>query len=133
MTGWRLAVFGVALFAAAGALGMQAGPGDWRGFATQLLAKIDLAGEADTIGGRDLRLSRATLAPGGHAPWHSHQGDPTIVYVVSGVLTNHHLDGDVRDYHPGEVFTEFGAQQHWIENAGNEPVVYLAANLHRQR
>jgi hypothetical protein len=28
------------------------------------------------------------VAPGGHIGLDSHQGDPTIVYVLQGVLTN---------------------------------------------
>jgi hypothetical protein len=29
------------------------------------------------------------VSPGGHIGLHSHQGDPTIVYLLSGILTNH--------------------------------------------
>jgi quercetin dioxygenase-like cupin family protein len=133
MTALRLAGFGAAMFAAGLALGAEAPPTDWRGFTTQVLASVDLGGRVFDVANRDLRLSRATLAPGGHVPVHSHQGDPTIVYVLSGVLTNHHLDGSVRDYHAGEVFAESGPQQHWIENDGSVPVVYLDANVHRLR
>jgi hypothetical protein len=55
-----------------------------------VLAAIDLAKEIDNVENRELRVSRAIVAPGGHIGLHSHQGDPTIVYVLDGVLTNHH-------------------------------------------
>ena len=133
MKALHLAAFGAVMFLAGLALGQRAGPTDWRGISQQVLAKIDLAGEIPDAKDRDLRLSRATIAPGGHVPVHSHEGDPTIVYILSGVLTNHHLDGTVRRYHAGEAFAEFGPGRHWIENAGAEPVVFLDANIHKQK
>jgi quercetin dioxygenase-like cupin family protein len=135
MKSFRLAALGAAglsLFAAGVVLGQQAAPTDYRGFRQAVLAKIDLAGEIDSIKGRDLRLTRATIVPGGHVPLHSHEGDPTIVYILSGILTNHQ-NGTVRALHPGEVLVEFGPGMHWIENNGPIPLVYLAANLHRRQ
>jgi quercetin dioxygenase-like cupin family protein len=133
MPGVSLAAFGAAMFAAGLALGTQQAPTDWRGIKAQVLAKITLAGEIADVKHRDLRLSRVSIAPGGHVPVHSHQGDPTIVYVLSGVLTNRHMDGTVRQYRAGEVFAEFGPRRHWIENAGTEPVVFLDANIHKEK
>jgi quercetin dioxygenase-like cupin family protein len=123
---------GLSLFAAGVVLGQQTAPTDYRGFRQTVLAKIDLASEIGSIENRDLRLSRATIMPGGHVPLHSHRGDPTIVYVLSGVLTNHQ-NGTVRALHPGEVLVEFGPNAHWIENGGPTPLVYLAANLHHRQ
>src|SRR5437868_4980696 len=62
---------------------------------------------------------------------HSHQGDPTIVYVLEGVLTNHHDDGTTEESRPGQVFAEFGPRSHWVENKGPAPVTFIAANIHR--
>ena len=132
MTGLRLAGFGAAMFAAGLALRAQAPPTDWRGFSEQVVAGIWLRSEIDAVADRQLRMTRANLAPGGHVPWHSHRGDPTVVYVLAGVLTNHHDDGTVVDYRAGDAFAEFGVRQHWIENRGTAPLVYIAANLHRR-
>jgi quercetin dioxygenase-like cupin family protein len=133
MRGLGLGALGAAMFAAGLALGTQRAPTDWRGIKEQELTKIDLAGEIFDVKHRDLRLSRVTIAPAGHVPVHSHRGDPTIVYVLSGVLTNHHMDGTVRQYHAGEVFAEFGPGRHWIENDGTEAVVFLDANIHKKK
>jgi quercetin dioxygenase-like cupin family protein len=54
-------------------------------------------------------------APGGHIGLHSHQGDPTIVYVLGGVLTNHRDDGTTEEFRSGQVFAEFGLRSHWVE------------------
>ena len=58
-----------------------------------MLAAVDLAKEVDSVENRELQVNRATVAPGGHIGLHSHQGDPTIVYVLAGILINHHDDG----------------------------------------
>jgi quercetin dioxygenase-like cupin family protein len=123
---------GLALLATGFVLGQQTAPTDYRLVTEDVLAAIDLAKEIDSIANRELRLSRAVVAPGGHIGWHSHQGDPTIVYLLSGVLTNHHDDGTTEEFHPGEVFAEFGPRAHWIENTGSSPVTFIVANIHRR-
>jgi quercetin dioxygenase-like cupin family protein len=68
-------------------LGQQSAPNDYKLVSEDVLAKIDLAKEIDSVEGRELRLSSAVIASGGHVGLHSHRGDPTIVYMLSGVLT----------------------------------------------
>lgn len=130
ITAWSSA--GLALFAAGLALGQHTAPTDYKGVTESVLAAIDLAKEIDSVDNRELRVSRATVAPGGHIGLHSHQGDPTIVYILDGVLTNHHDDGTTQEFRSGEVFAEFGPRSHWVENKGLTPVTFLAANIHRR-
>ena len=113
-------------------LGQQTAPTDYKSVREEVLATIDLAPEIDTVQNRDLRLSRAMIAPGGHVGLHSHKGDPTIVYVLSGVLTNHHDDGTTEELNANQVFAEFGPRAHWVENKGATPVVFIVANIHRR-
>ena len=122
----------LALFTAGFALGQYQAPTDYKGVRESVLATIDLAKEIDSVQNRELRVSRAIIAPGGHIGLHSHQGDPTIVYVLEGVLTNHHDDGTTEDFGPGEAFAEFGPRSHWVENKGPTPVTFIAANIHRR-
>ena len=123
---------GALLLSAGFVLGQQTAPEDYRGVSEQVLAAIDLANEVPGAAGRELRLSRATLAPGGHIGLHSHRGDPSIVYVLSGVLTNHHDDGTTRQFGEGQVFAEFGPPAHWVENTGTVAATFIVANIHRQ-
>jgi quercetin dioxygenase-like cupin family protein len=123
---------GLALLAAGFVLGRQSAPTDYKSVTEEVLAAIDLAHEIDSIANRELRLSRAVVAPGGHVGLHSHQGDPTIVYLLTGVLTNHHDGGSTEEVHPGEVFAEFGPRAHWVENKGSAPVIFIVANIHRR-
>jgi quercetin dioxygenase-like cupin family protein len=127
---WSLA--GMALFTAGFALGQDPTPTDYKGVKESVLAAIDVAKEIDSVEDRELRVSRAIVVPGGHIGLHSHQGDPTIVYVLEGVLTNHHDDGTTDEFRSGQVFAEFGPRSHWVENAGAAPVVFIAANIHRR-
>jgi quercetin dioxygenase-like cupin family protein len=123
---------GLLLLATGFVLGQQSAPTDYKLVTEDVLAAIDLAQEIDTVTNRELRLSRAVIAPGGHIGLHSHQGDPTIVYLLSGVLTNHHDDGTIEEFHPGEFFSEFGPRAHWVENKGSAPVTFIVANIHRR-
>ena len=131
----RTAAWSVAslvLVSAGYVLGQQSAPTDYKLVTEDVLDAIDLAKEIGGMQGRELRLSRATIAPGGHVGLHSHQGDPTIVYMLSGVLTNHHDDASVQEVHAGEAFAEFGPRSHWIENRGSVPATFIVANIHRR-
>jgi quercetin dioxygenase-like cupin family protein len=130
ITAWSSA--GLVLFAAGFVLGQGAAPTDYRGVEESVLAAVDLAKEIDSVKNRELRVSRAIVAPAGHIGLHSHEGDPTIVYVLEGVLTNHHDEGTTEEFRPGQVFAEFGPRSHWVENKGRTPVTFIAANIHRR-
>ena len=127
-----LASAGFALLSAGYVLGRQSAPSDYKLVAEHVLATIDLAKEIDSVQNRELRLSRAVVSPGGHVGLHSHRGDPTIVYLLSGVLTNHHDDGTTEEFRPGQVFAEFGPSAHWVENRGSAPVIFIVANIHHR-
>jgi quercetin dioxygenase-like cupin family protein len=123
---------GLAFFLAGVVLAQEIAPTDYQLVKEQVLATIDLAREIDNVENRELRVSRATLAPNGHIGLHSHQADPTIVYVLEGILTNHHDDGTTEEFRAGQVFAEFGPRSHWVENKGPTPVTFIAANIHRR-
>jgi quercetin dioxygenase-like cupin family protein len=123
---------GLVLLAAGFVLGQQTAPTDYYLVREDVLAAIDLAKEIDSVQNRELRLSRVVVLPGGHIGLHSHQGDPTIVYLLSGVLTNHHNDGTTEEFRPDHVFAEFGPRAHWVENKGFTPVTFIVANIHRR-
>lgn len=124
---------GFTLFAAGFVLGQQSAPTDYKAVSEEILAAIDLAPEIDSVANRELRLSRAVIAPGGHVGLHSHRGDPSIVYVLSGALTNHHDDGTIRVFRPGEAFAEFGPPAHWVENRETTPATFIVVNIHRRK
>jgi quercetin dioxygenase-like cupin family protein len=123
---------GLALLAAGFVAGQQSAPTDYKSVSEKVLASIDLAGEIASLQDRELRLSRAVVGPGGHIGLHSHHGDPTIVYMLSGVLTNHHDDGTAQEFRAGQVFAESGPRAHWVENRSSRPATFIVANIHRR-
>ena len=90
---------------------------------------VDLDKEIEGVQGRELRLSSAVIQPGAHVGLHSHRGDPSIVYILSGVLTNHHDDGITEEFHAGQACSEYGPRSHWVENKGSAPVRFIVANV----
>ena len=128
-----LAAGAAMLFCAGFAAGQQSAPHGDHMVDQSLLATIDLAKAVAHPGDRELRLSRVTVAPRGHIGLHSHEDDPTVVYVVSGVLTNHHGDGTTNEVRAGEAFAEFGPKSHWVENAASTPATFVFASVSRRR
>jgi len=128
---WSLV--GLALFTRGLALGQQTAPMDYKGVNEAVLAAIDLAKEIPSVENRELRVSRATVEPGGHIGLHSHEGDPTIVYVLQGTLTNHHEDGTTQEFRAGQAFAEFGHRSHWVENQGTTSLIFIATNIHHSQ
>ena len=127
-----LASAGFALLSAGYVLGQQSAPTDYKLVAEDVLATINLAKEIDSVQNRELRSAGRWCRQAAHVGLHSHQGDPTIVYLLSGVLTNHHDNGTTEEFHPGQVFAEFGPRAHWVENKGSAPVTFIVANIHRR-
>jgi quercetin dioxygenase-like cupin family protein len=124
---------GLAVFASGFAAGQHAGPSGDRGVETTLLATIDLAKALDGFPDRQMRLNRVTIAPGGHIGLHGHADDPTIVYLVNGVIINHHDDGHTEELKAGQAFAEFGPKTHWVENKGPAPVTFVFTSVSRRQ
>ena len=131
MTASGVAAF--ALFAAGFAAGQSHAPSGDQLVEQKLLASIDLAKAVEALDDRELRLSHVTIAPGGHIGLHSHVDDPTVVYLVSGVLTNHHDDGSTEELRAGQAFAEFGPKSHWVENRDAAPVTFVFASVSHRR
>jgi quercetin dioxygenase-like cupin family protein len=126
------ALTALTVFCAGYAAGQRSAPsGDDRVQQT-LLATIDLAKAIDGFPDRQMRLNRVTIAPGGHIGLHSHADDPTVVYLVSGVITNHHDDGHTEELRAGQAFAEFGPKSHWVENTGSAPVTFVFTSVSRR-
>jgi quercetin dioxygenase-like cupin family protein len=132
----RIAAFvaaALALLSAGFAAGQRLAPTEDRLVKQTLLASIDLAKAVDGLGDRELRLSQVTIAPHGHIALHSHADDPTVIYLVSGVITNHHDDGSTEELRAGQAFAEFGPKSHWVENKGPAPVTFVFTSVSRRQ
>ena len=71
-----------------------------------VLGSIDLGKEIG-VQGRDLRLRRLVVQPGGVVPFHSHEGRPALIITISGEITEHRTTCGVAITHrAGELSRE---------------------------
>jgi len=95
-----------------------------------VLAATDLSKEKIALAGRQLRLRKLVVQPGGIVPWHSHGDRPAIITIVSGSITEYASTCAVPIEHKaGETTPERSATSHWWRNNGKVPAVLLSADL----
>jgi quercetin dioxygenase-like cupin family protein len=97
-----------------------------------VLSALNLGDKYKEFAGRQLRLRRLVVQPGGIVPWHAHPDRPANIYVVEGQVTEYRSTCAVPIVHKaGEVASEFGNLSHWWKNTGDKPAVLLSADLFR--
>ncbi len=101
-----------------------------KGVADMELAAVDLSNEVVQLEGRQLRLRKLIVEPGGQVPFHSHAERPALIMTVSGTIKEFRSDCRVPIVHnAGEVSKESGGISHWWRNDSDEPVVLIAADI----
>jgi quercetin dioxygenase-like cupin family protein len=94
-----------------------------------VIGSVDLEKEIN-VAGRDLRLRRLVVQPGGIVPMHSHAGRPALIITVSGEVVEHRSSCAAPIVHKaGEVAMESGGISHWWQNEGRTPAVLLSADV----
>jgi quercetin dioxygenase-like cupin family protein len=102
------------------------------GVTAELLATVALGPEIEGMAGRQLRLRRVTIEPGGvFGPMHDHKDRPGIVFILQGTITDHR-NGVATDYGPGVGWSEDRNTTHWLENSGTIPAVEISVDIVRQ-
>ncbi|MCP1625928.1 cupin domain-containing protein [Pseudomonas nitroreducens] len=102
-----------------------------RGVTVELLSSVDLGPEIDGMAGRQLRMRRVTIAPGGvFGPVHDHVDRPGTVFILQGTITDHR-DGIATDYGPGVGWPEDHTTTHWLENRGSSIAVEISVDIVR--
>jgi quercetin dioxygenase-like cupin family protein len=97
-----------------------------------VVGSIDLGTEIG-VAGRDLRLRRLVVQPGGIVPFHSHDGRPALIITVSGEVTEYRSTCAVPIVHrAGEVSRETNEVSHYWVNNGRVPAVLLSADVKAQ-
>jgi quercetin dioxygenase-like cupin family protein len=124
---------------AAGLVGMLAGvalgqqqrrpPAESKGFRTEVLATLDLENEIDGMAGRQLRMRRITIEPGGQFALHDHRDRPGLFYIQEGTITEYPEGADVAEHSAGQVVAVGVRTRHWEENRGTDPVVVIAVDI----
>jgi quercetin dioxygenase-like cupin family protein len=94
-----------------------------------VLASIDLSKEAIAANGRQLRIRKLEIKPGGVVPWHNHEDRPALIYILQGTITEYASNCAVPIVHKaGEVSKDAGLS-HWWKNTGKQTVVLLSADI----
>ena len=105
------------------------GPDMPRDVTDTVISSIDLS-KGYGIDGRQLRMRRLVIQPGGVVPWHGHAARPANIYVVSGNVTEYRSTCAAPITHrKGEVVAESGETFHWWRNNGWRTAVLLSADI----
>ncbi len=100
-----------------------------KGVKVELLSTVDLGIEIPGMEGREMRMRKVTIEPGGvFGPLHDHIGRPGIVYILQGTITDHR-NGIATDYGPGVGWPEDRNTLHWLENRGTIPAVEISFDI----
>ena len=87
-------------------------------------------GDQIGVDGRQLRLRRLVVQPGGVVPWHSHTGRPALIITIEGSITEYRSTCAVGIEHPaGDIAQEVKGVSHWWRNNGKVAAVLLAADI----
>ncbi|HET9218977.1 MAG TPA: cupin domain-containing protein [Terriglobia bacterium] len=116
-------------FLAGYAAGQRQPPAQNVGQSEELLRTIDLTNELDSVKGRQLRMRKITLQPGGALALHNHVGRPAVTYLLQGEVTYRRQDRPDQVLRPGGGFAEGRATTHWAENTGKVPAVWIAVDI----
>jgi quercetin dioxygenase-like cupin family protein len=80
--------------------------------------------------GREFRLRRLEIKPGGVVPWHSHATRPAHIFVFEGAVTEYRSTCSVPIEHvKGDSITESGPTSHWWRNNGRTVAVIMSADV----
>ncbi|MFJ6415356.1 cupin domain-containing protein [Paeniglutamicibacter sp. NPDC091659] len=100
-----------------------------KGVTVEFMATVDLGPEIEGMAGRQLRMRRVTIEPGGvFGPIHDHKGRPGLVHILQGTITDHR-DGVATDHGPGVGWPEDRNTLHWLENRGAFPAVEVSVDI----
>ena len=103
-----------------------------QGVTVELLATVDLGPEIEGMAGRQLRMRKVTIEPGGvFGPVHNHKDRPGTVYILQGTITDHR-NGVATEYGPGDGWPEDKDTLHWLENRGTTTAVDISVDIVRQ-
>jgi len=74
-------------------------------------------------------FSKSALAPGCSVGWHKHEGECEVYFVLSGVAKVSD-NGQEQILYPGDALLTKNGESHFIENAGDEDLEYIALILY---
>ena len=96
------------------------------------VASLELGAQIPELQGRYLRGRVVTFEPGGYMPVHSHKERPELIYVLQGTFSECRPDGKCVELHEGQGGVEGKDVDHWLENKGTKPFIFLAVDISKE-
>jgi quercetin dioxygenase-like cupin family protein len=90
---------------------------------------LDLAPWAGDMKGRQLRIRKLDIEPGGIIGIHSHDDRPDVSYLVQGTLTEFRSGGFSESRASDTLHAAGKGVTHWVENKGSTPAVFIVADI----
>lgn len=109
---------------------VTSGPTEPVGVTDVVLGDVDLSKEVVKLKGRDLRIRRLVIEPGGVVPWHSHAERPALIMTMWGTIVEYRSNCEEPITHrAGDVAEEHGGIAHWWKNESDSIVILIAADI----
>jgi quercetin dioxygenase-like cupin family protein len=90
---------------------------------------LDLTPWAGDMKGRQLRIRKLEIGPGGVIGLHSHDDRPDVSYLVKGTLTELRPGGFLESRASDTLHAAGKGVTHWVENKGSTPAVLIVADI----
>ena len=119
-------------FAAGAVIGEPVPPKESSGVKITEPVVLDLAPWAEDMKGRELRIRKLVIAPGGVIGLHSHDDRPDVSYLAQGTLTEQRAGGFLETRAGDTLHAAGKGVTHWVENRGSTPAVLIVADLFRK-
>lgn len=108
-------------------------PTEAEGVESEELGIFDIGEQIPGSEGIQLRMQRITIEPAGATENHTHAQQPGFGYVLEGELTEIRTKSGgtkkARTLAEGDGWSENADTEHWVTNATDEPVTFLAVDL----
>jgi len=80
------------------------------------------------INGKSRLIAKVTLNPGCSIGWHEHVNEEEMYYIIKGKAVVDD-NGQKHELNHGDASLTVGGKSHSIENAGDEPLEFIAVIL----
>jgi len=90
---------------------------------------LDLTPWAGDMKGRQLRIRKLEIEPGGVIGIHSHDDRPDVSYLVQGTITEFRSGGFSQSRASDTLHAAGKGVTHWVENKGSTPAVLIVADI----
>ena len=114
--------------ASAAAFAQSAPVRESKGVTVSHVESLDLAPWANDAKGRQLRIRKFVIQPGGVNGLHSHDDRPDVSYLVQGTLVEYR-EGGFMQHRAGDTVHAAGKNvTHWVANEGTVPAVLIVVD-----